>query len=142
MILLDANILLYAYNPSLEQHPAARRWLEQSLSTPQPVLLAWVTVLAFMRIATNPRAFEEALSVQEAASAASSWLERPMVKVIHPGEHHLRILGDLLEATGARGPEVMDAHLAALALEHGAILCTTDRGFARFPGLRFVNPLA
>lgn len=141
MILLDANLLLYAYNASFEQHARARSWLEDTMSAPAPVGLSWATLLAFLRIATNPRAFPEPLAMQEATGLVDEWLAHPTVVVLHPGERHWEILRGLLHASRSRGAEVMDAHLAALAIEHGATLCTTDPGFAVFPGLRTMNPL-
>lgn len=141
MILVDANLLLFAYNPSFDRHPRARAWLEAVLSNHDPVCLAWATILAFLRISTNPRAFEHPLSMKEAVPIVSAWLERPMVTILEPGERHWAILTDLLSQTQVRGPAVMDAHLAALAIEHGAVLCTSDRDFVRFPRLRMLNPL-
>lgn len=141
MILVDANLLLYAYNPSFDRHRRARAWLEGVLSRPDPVCLAWASILAFLRIVTNPRAFEYPLSVEEAVPIVSAWLERPMVAILEPGARHWAVLAELLSRTQVRGPAVMDAHLAALAIEHGAVLCTTDRDFARFPGLRLLDPL-
>ncbi len=141
MILVDANLLLYAYNPSFDRHQPARAWLETILSKPDPVCLAWATILTFLRIATNPRAFEHPLSIEEALPIVSAWLEQPAVTILEPGERHWAILTDLLSQTQVRGPAVMDAHLAALAIEHGAVLCTSDRDFVRFPRLRVLNPL-
>jgi hypothetical protein len=142
MILVDANLLLYAYNSSSEHHHPARRWWEAALSKPrQPVALAWVTILAFLRISTNPRAFPSPYSPAEAASFVSEWLAVPTVGVLNPGERHWQILSELLPAAQVRGALVTDAHLAALAIEHGAVLCTTDRDFTRFTGLKTANPL-
>jgi toxin-antitoxin system PIN domain toxin len=141
MILVDANLLLYAYNASLELHEGARRWLETALTRPEPVGFAWVTILAFLQISTNPRAFEHPLTIAEALQIVADWLARPMVVIVNPGERHWGILSDLLGQSHARGPAVMDVHLAALAIEHGATPYTTDRGFARFSGLRTFNPL-
>ncbi len=141
MIVLDANLLLYAYNTSFEQHGRAREWLENTLSTPAPVGLPWTTILAFLRIGTNPRAFPEPLTIDEAATIVSGLLTHPTTVVLQPGERHWEILGGLIRTTRVRGPAVMDAHLAALAIEHGATLCTTDRDFAAFPGVRLANPL-
>lgn len=141
MILIDANLLLYAYDASSAQHAAARRWLETVLAKAEPVGWSWVTLLAFLRIATHPRALESPLSIQEAVGIVSEWLAQPNATLLPPGADHWDILSALLPAAQARGPLVMDAHLAALAREHGAVLATTDRGFARFPGLRWLNPL-
>src|SRR5262252_5658278 len=119
MILIDANLLLYAYNSSLEHHRRAREWLEEVLSRPEPIRLAWVTILAFLRISTNPRAFPKALSLKEALSIVSDWLSLPTVQVLDPGERHWGIFTSLLSEGQARGALVMDGHLAALAIEHG-----------------------
>lgn len=141
MILIDVNLLLYAYNPSFERHARAQTWLEGALNRPDPVRLSWAGMLAFLRIATSTRAFESPLSVAEATSIVDSWLARPMVAILDPGERHWEVLSHLLKTTHARGADVADAHLAALAIEHGATLCTSDRDFAKFPGLRILNPL-
>jgi toxin-antitoxin system PIN domain toxin len=141
VILVDANLLLYAYNPSFDRHQEAREWLEGVLSRSDPVCLAWATILAFLRIATNPRAFEYPLSIEEAILIVSDWLELPTVTILEPGNRHWAVLTELLSQTQVRGSTVMDAHLAALAIEHGAVLCTSDRDFARFPNLRMLNPL-
>ena len=141
MILIDANLLLYAYDASSPHHRAAREWLETTLSAPEPVGLAWMTVLAFLRIGTSPRPLENPLSAKEAAAIVAAWLKRPMVALLNPGDGHWETLCDLMVKGQARGALIMDAHLAGLAIEHGAILATTDRDFARFPGLKFFNPL-
>jgi hypothetical protein len=141
LILVDANILLYAYVPSSKHHAAARAWLETTLSEPEPVGLSWVTILAFLRISTTPHIFKDPFSAAEAAAIVSGWLEPPMVTILNPGERHWEILRDLMTKGQAHGPLISDAHLAALAIEHGATLATTDRDFARFPGLRILNPL-
>jgi toxin-antitoxin system PIN domain toxin len=141
MILVDANVLLYAYDPSTPQHDVARRWLEEVLSKPEPVLLPWNCLLAFLRLATNPRVWQQPLSVPEAVAIVDEWLALPNVTVPSPGERHWSILRGLLPEAQCRGPLVMDAHLAALAIEHGATLCTNDRDFSRFPQLRLFNPL-
>lgn len=142
MILIDANLLLYAYNPDAQQHEPARRWLESVLSGTTPVRFAWITVLAFLRIATSPRVFSQPLTPDEATAAVTSWLNQPSAALMDAGPQHWTILASLLVAGQAKGPLVMDAHLAALAIEHGATLCTTDRDFTRFDDLRHVNPLA
>ena len=142
MILVDANLLLYAYDGSSEHHERARAWLEKVLSGSDPVGLAWVTLLAFLRISTNPRALTRPLSLAEATAIVSSWVGQPCVSLVEPGERHWELLSGLLEPAQARGPLVMDAHLAALALENGAVLASNDRDFSRFEGLRTLNPLA
>lgn len=142
MILCDANLLLYAYDASSDSHERSRRWLEGVLSGDEPVGLAWVTLLAFLRISTNARAVLHPLGVDEAAAIVSSWLALPCVTVPAPGPRHWEILEQVLRSAQARGPLVTDAHLAALAIEHGATLASADRDFARFEGLAFLNPLA
>ncbi len=141
MNLVDANILLYAYNESSALHARACAWLESVLSGSEPVGLAWITITAFLRIATSPRVFERPMLPAQAAAVVSDWLSLPSITVFSPGERHWDILRGLMERGQTCGPLVMDAHLAALAMEHGLVLCTTDRDFARFPGLRFLNPL-
>jgi hypothetical protein len=141
MILIDANLLLYASDAASAHHEPARRWLETIFSEPEPVGLAWVALLAFLRVGTDPRLRKDAPTLEEAAGIVTDWLDRPMVTLVNPGERHWQILRDLMTEGQARGPLIMDAHLAALAIEHGALLATTDRDFARFPGLRFFNPL-
>jgi toxin-antitoxin system PIN domain toxin len=141
LILVDANLLLYAYHPRAEQHHASRQWLERVLAGPDFVRFAWLTLWAFVRIATNPRVFERALTASEAADAVSSWLRQPVAGILEPGERHWDILQDLLRDGQATGPLVMDAVLAAIAVEHGATLCTADRDYARFPRLKSRNPL-
>lgn len=142
MTVIDANLLLYAYDASSRFHARARSWLEETLSGVAPVGLPWVVLLAFLRISTNPRALSHPLAIEGATAIVSSWLEQPCVVPLLPGERHWEVLSGLLGPAQARGPLVMDAHLAALAIEHGAVLATTDRDFARFEGLRSVNPLA
>lgn len=141
MILADATLLLYAYHPRAAEHDASRAWLEAALAGPEWVRFAWISLWAFLRISTNPRAFDRPLSSREAAAAVSSWLEQPVAGVLEPGERHLQILTALLREGQASGPLVMDAVLATIAIEHGAVLHTTDRDFARFPGLKWRNPL-
>lgn len=142
MILVDANVLLYAYQPQSPSHVRCRAWVEENFSGEEPVCLAWVTILAFIRISTNPRVFGEPLLAAEAVSTVSSWLERPSVSVLEAGERCWEILRTLLVEAQVSGPLVMDAFLAALALENGATLVTTDRDFARFPQLKIRNPAA
>jgi toxin-antitoxin system PIN domain toxin len=142
VILVDANVLLHAYQPRSDQHAACRVWLEKALSGDEALCIAWVTVLAFIRISTNPRIFEAPLSAAEAIAIVSSWLAREAVSVLEAGEQCWEILRGLLVEAQVSGPLVMDAFLAALALENGATLVTTDRDFTRFPKLRLSDPTA
>jgi toxin-antitoxin system PIN domain toxin len=141
MILIDANLLLFAYQPRAREHEASRRWLEHALAGPELVRFAWLTIWAFLRISTSTRVFERPLSAVEAQAAVSAWLLRPCAGIVEPGERHWSILGDLIREGQASGALVMDAVIAALAVEHGAILHTTDRDFAKFPTLKWRNPL-
>ena len=141
MILTDANLLLYAYNVDAAEHDTSRQWLETQLSGPNLFCFAWQTLTAFLRISTNQRAFASPLSLKEATSIVTEWLERPQTVLLTPGESHWTIFQKLMESGQTRGPLVMDAHLAALALEHGATLASSDRDFSRFPGLKLINPL-
>ena len=141
MILVDANLLLYAYDPNAAEHEASRVWLEATLSGSALVRFSWSTLWAFLRIITNPRVFERPLTIAEASGHVSSWLAQPSAGILEPGERHWEILRQLAPDGQATGPLVMDAALAAIAIEHGATLCTTDRDFARFPGLTWTKPL-
>jgi hypothetical protein len=141
VILVDANLLLYAYNSSSDHHQASREWLEAALSGEERIGLSWTVLLAFLRLATTPRVFQEPLSMTEASAIVSDWLARPNVAVVYPTERHWEVLSSLLAVTRTRGKDVTGAHLAALALEHGGTFCTTDRDFARFPGLKTLDPL-
>ena len=141
MILVDANLLLYAYDPRAADHERSKRWLEASLSGQAFVRFAWLSLWAFLRISTNPRVFERPLTMTEAEAAVATWLAQPVADILEPGERHWDILRALTQHGHTSGPLVMDAALAAIAIEHGATLCTTDRDFARFDGLRWENPL-
>lgn len=141
MKLLDANLLLYAHDPRAAQHDASRAWLESVLSGSEMVRFAWLTLWAFLRIATNPRVYERPLSATEAGTLVSSWLAQPVAGILEPGDRHWEILRTLTRSGQATGALMMDAALAAIAIEHGATLCTTDRDFSRFPGLTWINPL-
>jgi toxin-antitoxin system PIN domain toxin len=141
-MLIDANILLYAYHPGAELHARARTWIEGAFSSSARVHLAWATILAFLRIATNPRVFERPLAMSEAEAAVESWFATEVVSVVEPGERYWAILRGLLRSAQVTAALVPDAALAALALEHGLTVCTTDRDFSRFPGLKVANPLA
>ena len=142
MIVIDVNLLLYAVNEDGEHHGAARRWLEDALSSDEPIALAWVVILAFLRLTTSGRVFPKPLTAEQALGAMGNWLHRPIVRTLSPGPEHWRILNGLLEECGAAGNLTTDAHLAALAIENGCRLCSTDTDFARFRRLNWSNPLA
>jgi toxin-antitoxin system PIN domain toxin len=141
VILIDANLLLYAYDPRAAQHAAARRWLERTLSEPALVRFAWLTLWAFLRISTNPRVYASPLTMQEAEGHVTAWLAQPSVGILEPGERHWTVLRELTRDGQTSASLVMDAALAAIAIEHGATLQTTDRDFARFADLRWTNPI-
>jgi len=136
----DANLLLYAVDSSAPRHRGARRWLEERLSGTETFAFAWIVLLAFIRLSTNPRVFESPLDPQEAFDLVEGWLAQPCATVVHPTD--ARLLRELLGPLGTAGNLTVDAHLAALAIEHGAELCSSDRDFSRFPGLRWTDPLA
>ena len=141
MILVDANLLIYARMAVFPQHEAARAWLDGRLNGGAPVGLPWHSLLGFARIVPNARAFERPLPLVDAWQQVEDWLDCPRVWIPQPTERHREILASLLPHTGGQANLVPDAHLAALALEHGLILCSTDGDFARFPYLRWENPL-
>ena len=142
MILVDVNLLLHAYNPRSADHDRSRVWLESIFSGSELVRLPWFIVWAFLRISTNSRVFAHPLSMAEATGIVSSWFAEPAVGMLEPGDRHWEILQELMEDGQVTGPLVMDAALAAIAIEYGATLHTTDRDFARFPGLKWTNPIA
>ena len=141
MIVLDANILLYAYDSSSAKHARARAWVERVFSEGTLVGIPWQTVSAFLRVVTNTNLPGQRFTTEEAAQVVDQWLEQPNVRFLGPGDEHWSVLRRMLIEGQARGPLVTDAQLAALALEHGGVLYSTDRDFARFPGLRWSNPL-
>jgi uncharacterized protein len=142
VILVDVNILLYASNAEADGHAKSREWLDNKIAGAAPVGLPWPTLLAFLRIGTNPRAFRRPLTMLAAWQQVSTWLSAETVWTPEPTERHAAVLGELLALPGVYGNLVSDAHLAALAIEHGLTLCSTDGDFARFPGLTWLNPLA
>jgi len=141
MILVDANLLLYAEDSLSEHHEAARSWWDAQLSGVSHVALSWPVILAFVRIATNPRIHQRPLSVAEACERVQSWFDQPCLRLIQPTENHWPILQRAFCNAKATGNLVTDAHLAALAIEHNCSLCSTDTDFAKFPGLKWRNPL-
>ena len=142
MILVDANLLLYAANQAAAEHDLARRWLDAQLSGRTRVGLAWPSLLAFVRLASNPLVVRNAVTPKVAWEQVASWLDCPVAWTPTPGADHPRILGELLDMPGMTARLVPDAHLAALAIEHGLTLCSSDGDFAKFPGLDWQNPLA
>jgi len=141
VIVLDANVLLYAYDANSENHAKARAWVEQVFSDGTPIGLPWQTVAAFLRVVTNPRLPGKRFTPEEAAQVVDQWLEQPNIRLLAPGDQQWIILRQMMIDGQARGPLVSDAQLAALAIEYGGTLQTTDRDFARFPELRWSNPL-
>jgi len=141
VILVDANILLYATNSESDQHGKCRAWLDEKLGGVAPVGLPWPSLLAFLRIATNPRVLRKPLSMASAWQQVTDWLSADTVWTPAPTERHATVLGSLLASPGLYANLVPDAHLAALAIEHGLTLCSTDGDFARFSGLTWLNPL-
>lgn len=141
MIVVDANLLIYAYTASSPEHAPARRWVEAVFSGKDPVRIPWSTIHAFLRITTQSSLFEKPYTIADAASIVESWMEQPAVAVLEQGDRYWSIFRRLLRDSQVRGNLVMDAHLAALSLEHGGTLFTTDKDFARFEDLRVTNPL-
>jgi toxin-antitoxin system PIN domain toxin len=137
----DLNLLLYAIDEEAPRHERARAWLEETLSGTEEVGFAWIVLLGFVRLTSNPAVFERPLDAEEALDYVDEWLERPVSTVIHPTERHSGRLRELLGEVGTAGNLTTDAHLAALAIEHGAELCSHDADFSRFPGLRWTDPL-
>jgi uncharacterized protein len=137
----DVNLLLYAVDEGSVRHEPARGWVEERLSGTETFALAWVVLLAFIRLTTSSRVFRSPLTLSEAFDLVDSWLAQPCATVVHPTSRHAPVLRQLLEPLGTAGNLTTDAHLAALAIEHGAQLCSTDLDFSRFAGLRWTNPL-
>ena len=142
MILIDVNLLLYAVNRDLQYGTRAREWLESTLSGGASVGLPWVVILAFVRLTTSNRVFERPLTTEVALAFVEGWLRLPTVRAVSPGPGHWQILQNLLAASGSAGNLTTDAHIAALALEHGYAVYSSDNDFKRFAGIRHINPLA
>lgn len=142
MKVVDLNLLLYAVNRDSAHHARAKAWLERMLADEEPAALPWVVLLGFLRLATSARVFPRPLLPDQAMAIVGGWLAQPGVVGLSPGEEHWRILRGLLAETGTAGNLTTDAHLATLAIDNGAELCSADIDFARFPKLRWTNPLA
>lgn len=141
MILPDLNLVLYAHNRDAPQHAAAHAWWEDLLNGTEPVVIPWIVVLGFVRLGTNRAALINPMSSTTALAYVRAWFARAHVERLEPGPQHLDLLDRLLSAAGAAGNLTTDAHLAALAIEHQCELHSNDNDFARFPGLRWRNPL-
>lgn len=141
MKLPDVNVLIHAVDGGSPRHRPARTWLETVLSGDETVAFAWVALLGFVRLSTRAVVFASPLTTDTALDVVDGWLARPNAVVVHPTTRHGAVLRELLGPLGAGGNLATDAHLAALAIEHGAELCSSDADFSRFPGLRWTDPL-
>ena len=142
MILVDANLLIYAHVTVFQQHQRARNWLDAQLNGNSPVGLPWHTLLAFLRVVTNPRIFQTPENMTNAWKQVEDWLDCELAWIPEPTERHRPVIASLLTGSRIQANLVPDAHLASLAIEHGLILCSSDGDFGRFPNLRWQNPLA
>lgn len=141
MKLVDLNLLLYAVDETAPNHAPAKDWVEEVMSGSETLALAWSVLLGFVRLSTRAAVFEHPLRVDEALDLVDGWLAQPASTVVHPTERHGLILRSLLEPLGTAGNLTTDAHLAALAIEHGAELCSCDADFSRFSGVHWTDPL-
>jgi uncharacterized protein len=137
----DVNLFLYAYDSESSRHAPAQQWIEETLTGTETVALSWSTLMGFIRLSTRAAVFPKPLEVDRAISFVEEWLAQPVVTIVHPTERHAAVLRDLLVPLGTAGNLTSDAHLAALAIEHGATLYSSDNDFSRFAGLRWVDPL-
>lgn len=140
MVIVDANVLLYAVDLASGHHERSRSWLDKSLAGTEAVGFAWIALLAFIRIGTNLSIFPNPMSADEATGQVEAWLEAPAAVVVHPTPRHASLLRGLLRDVGTAGNLTSDAHLAALALEHGADIVSYDRDFGRYPGVKHRLP--
>ena len=141
MIVIDANLLIYAYDSHSVLHKKSMAWLERTFSGAEVVGLPWQSISAFLRVITNRRLSGTRVSVEQAVQIVDEWLGQPLTQVLVPGDDHWSVLKRMIEEGRAAGPLVIDAQIAALTVEYGGVLHTADRDFARFPGLRWKNPL-
>lgn len=142
MIVVDVNLLIYAVDRGAPHHEEAHRWWLSALAARETIGLPWSTVLAFARLTTNPRVFTHPLTADQAFDLLEAWSTHHHVIPVEPTPRHLALVRGLLQTVGTAGNLVTDAHLAAIAIGHGATLCSADADFTRFPGLRWTNPLA
>jgi len=142
VIVLDANLLLYAYGSASPHHEPARHCITALFSGGEMIGLPWQTVHGFLRVSTDTRLSLDRFTMAGALAIVQQWVDLPHVRLLAPGEQHWSFLQEMLTLGQVKGPMTTDAQLAALTLEYGGILYTTDRDFARFPRLRWVNPLA
>lgn len=142
MLLPDVNVLIYAYNTGAPFHERALSWWRATLSGAQAVGIPWVVVFGFVRLMTSPRVVRDPLTPGEAMSCVRSWFEKPELAILEPGPRHLTIVESLFAELGVAGRLTTDAQIAAIAIEHQAVLCSNDQDFGRFGGLRWINPLA
>jgi toxin-antitoxin system PIN domain toxin len=141
LIAPDANLLIYSYNPVAPQHERSRKWMQDVFSSSEPVGIPILSVHAFLRFVTHPNHLRQPASFAEAAATIDSWLALPHVRILYPGYRHWGLMKQLSEQARIRGAQITDAAIAAIAIEYGAVVHSNDRDFARFPGLRWVNPL-
>ena len=142
MIVIDVNLLIYAYDTTTPSHAEAKAWIEEVFSSSDAIGLPWQNIAAFIRVLTYPGLHGERFSRDQVLFIVDQWLAMPHMRALAPGERHWSLFREMLIKGDARGKLTSDAALAALTIEYGGVLHTTDRDFARFPGLRWVNPLA
>jgi toxin-antitoxin system PIN domain toxin len=140
--LVDLNVLLYAVNRDSAHHEVIRRWWEDAINGEEPVGLAWIVLLGFLRLSTHPRVFPRPLDAEQATGRVDAWLAHPNVKIVRENDEQWRLLKSQLDETGTAGNLTTDAHLASLAIAHGATLVSCDTDFGRFTKLRWENPLS
>lgn len=141
MLIPDLNLILYAHDPLSPRYSVAMHWWVDLLNSKRPVGLAWITIIGFLRLSTHPRLVTTPMTPSDSIRRIKSWLVLPSVRIVTPGENHAGILFNLIESVGVAGNLTSDAHLAALAIEYNAELASSDSDFARFPGLRWTNPI-
>ena len=142
MIIVDANLLIYSVDKNSERHNQAREWLDNRLHGRYKVGLPWNSLLAFLRITTNPRIFSRPLEISKGWEQIKMWLSSPVVWSPTPGESHTTIMEKIVSTISLKPNDIPDAHLAAIAIEHGLTLCSTDSDFAKYPELNWQNPLS